>query len=91
MNSLAANESFKATLLKDMKRVIDPLSDPDCEVISRIVVDYNLIEVNEGHCWSVLERRFLSNTIAAEKVGLMTLRAFSHYGPSTVQNTSNKF
>ena len=35
-----------------MKRVIDLLSDPDCEVIRPIVADYNLIEVNEGHCWS---------------------------------------
>ena len=84
MNSLAANESFRARLLKDMKRVIDLLSDPDCEVIRRIAVDYNLIEVNEGHCWSVLERRFLSNAIAAEKVGLMSPRAFSHYDPSKV-------
>ena len=45
MNSLAANESLKARLVRDMKKVIDILTDPDCEVICPIVVDYNLIEV----------------------------------------------
>ena len=53
VNSLPANESFKARLLRDMKKVIDILADPDCEVIGPIVVHYNLIEVNEGKCWSV--------------------------------------
>ena len=33
VNTLAANESFKARLLKDMKKVIDILSNPHCEVI----------------------------------------------------------
>ena len=82
--SLAANESFKARLLRDMKKVIDILAGPDCEVIRPIVVDYNLIEVNEGKCWSVSERRFLNNAIPAEKMGLVTPRAFSRYDPSKV-------
>ena len=36
INSLAANEFFKARLLKDMRKIIDILSDPDCEVIRPI-------------------------------------------------------
>ena len=77
VNSLAANESLKARQVRDMKKVIDILTGPDCEVIRPIVVDYNLIEVNEGKCWSVSERRFLDNAIPAEKMGLVTPRAFS--------------
>ena len=50
VNSLAANESFKARLLKDMKKVIDILANPHCEVIRPLCVDYNLIEVNDGKC-----------------------------------------
>lgn len=84
VNSLAANESFKARLLKEMKKVIDLLADPDCEVIRPIIVDYNLIEVNDGYCWSVSERRFLRNAIPADKVGLVTPRAFSPYDPLKV-------
>ena len=83
-NSLAANESFKARILRDMKNVIDILPDPDCEVIYPIVVDFNLIEVNEGKCWSASERRFLNNAVLAEKMGLVTPMAFSRYDSSKV-------
>ena len=53
IESLAANEFFKARLLKDTRKIIDILSDPDCEVVRPISIDYNLIEVNGGHCWSI--------------------------------------
>ena len=56
----AANECFKARVLKNMKKAIDILGDPNCEVIRPIKVDYNLIEVNGGHCWSIAERCFHS-------------------------------
>ena len=72
---LAANESFKGRLLKNMRRVIDP----DCEVIRPISVDYNLIEVNAGRCWSIKERLFVESPIPDEKIGLVTPRAFSKY------------
>ena len=58
VNSLAANELFKARLLKDMKNVIEILANPHCQVIRPLCVDYNLIEVNDGWCWSIKERRF---------------------------------
>ena len=86
VNSLAANESFKPRLIRDMKTVIGLLSDPDCEVIRPITVDYNLIEVNQGYCWSVAERKFLKDPIPAEKVGIITPRAFSNYDPFKAPN-----
>lgn len=43
VNSLAANQSFKAILLKNMKKIIDTLANPFCEVIRPLTVDYNLI------------------------------------------------
>ena len=79
INCLAANESFKSRLLQ---KVIDVLADPDCEVIRPICVDYNLIEVNSGQCWSVKERRFLSSPIPEEKIGLVTPRALVKYESS---------
>ena len=41
IHSLAANELFKVRLLKDMRKIIDILSDPDCEVICPIYINYN--------------------------------------------------
>ena len=82
INCLAANESFKSRLLKNMRKVIDVLADPDCEVIRPICVDYNLIEVNSGQCWSIKDRCFLSHPIPDEKIGVVTPRAFAKYDPS---------
>lgn len=83
VNSLAANQCFKARLLKDMKKIIDILSDPDCEVIRPISIDYNLIEVNGGHCWSIKERRFAEDPIPHEKIGTVSPGAFAKYDPNT--------
>jgi len=82
VNSLAANELFKARLLKDMKKVIVILANPHCEVIRPLCVDYNLIEVNEGQCWSIKGRRFLENAIEDKDIGHVTPRAFSPYDPT---------
>ena len=82
INILAADESFKSRLLQHMRKVIDVLADPDCKVIRPICVDYNLIEVNSGQCWSIKERCFLSSPIHEEKIGLVTPRAFVKYESS---------
>ena len=81
VNSLAANELFKARLLKDMKKVIEILANPHCQVIRPLCVDYNLIEVNDGWCWSIKERRFLENAVKDKDIGHVTPRAFSRYDP----------
>ena len=80
VNCLAANYVFKARLLRDMKKVIEILGDPDCEVIRPIFIDYNLIEVDAGYCWSVKDRHFLENPIP-DRHGHSTCtpRAFSRY------------
>ena len=82
INSFAANDSFKARLLKDMKKVIDIRANPHCEVIQPLCVDYNLIEVNNGKCWSIKERRFLENSIVDKDIGHVTPSAFSSYNPT---------
>ena len=82
INCLAANESFKSRLLQNMRKVIDVLADPDCEVIRPICVDYNLIEVNSGQCWSIKERCFVSSPIPEEKIGVVTPRAFVKFDSS---------
>ena len=79
VNGLAANELSKARLLKDMKRVIEILANPFCEVIRQLCVDYNFIGVNDGRCWSIKERPFLDNAINDKDIGHVTPRAFSPY------------
>ena len=62
-----------------MKKVIEILGDPDCEVIRPMFIYYNLIEVDAGYCWSIKDRHFLENPFPEEKVGMVTPRAFSKY------------
>ena len=58
------------------------LSNPHCEVIRPLCIDYNLIEVNDGQCWSIKDRRFVDNAIADKDIGHITPRAFSPYDPT---------
>ncbi|XP_044165370.1 uncharacterized protein LOC114957052 [Acropora millepora] len=82
INSLASNETFKDRLLKDMRKVSEILSNPHCKVIRPLCVDYNFIEVNDGQCWSIMDRRFVDNAIADKDIGHITPRAFSKYDPT---------
>ena len=79
VNSLATNESFKGRLLKDMRKVIEILTDPFCEVISPLAINYDLIEVNRGKCWSIKQRMFIECPIAPSQVGQVSPRAFCKY------------
>lgn len=82
INTLAANEYFKARLLRDMKKVCDILSDPYCEVIRPLTVDYNLIEVLHGQCFNIEERLFVENAIPEHLIGKVSPRAFSAFDPT---------
>ena len=52
-------------------------------MIRPISIDYNLIEVDGGHCWSIKDRRFVNNPspVADEKMGVVSPRAFTRYDP----------
>ena len=53
--------------LKNTRRVIDILGNPDCKVTHPISIDYNLIEVNADHWWSIKKRPFLESPIPEKK------------------------
>ena len=59
VNILASKDIYKFRLLKDMKKVVEILSNPHFEVIRPLYVDYNFNEKNEDKCWSIQERHFL--------------------------------
>lgn len=79
INSLATNEHFKSRLIRDMRKVIELLADPNCELFQPLVIDYNLIEVNNGACWSLKSRAFVENPIEESQIGKVSPRAFCAY------------
>ena len=81
VNTLATNEFFKSRLIRDMTKVIELLSDPHCELFQPLVIDYDLIEVNDGVCWSVKNRSFVESPIEECQVGKVSPRAFCAYDP----------
>ena len=79
VDTLATNEFFKSRLLGEMKRVIDLLSDPFCELFSPLTINYDLIEVKDGRCWSISRRDFVEDAIEEQQVGKISPRAFCSF------------
>ncbi|CAH3146160.1 unnamed protein product [Porites lobata] len=79
VNTLATNEFFKARLLREMKRVIDQLSDPFCELFSPLIINYDLTEVKDGRCWSISRRDFVEDAIEEQQVGKISPREFCSF------------
>ena len=86
VNSLATNEHFKSRLIRDMRKVIELLADPNCELFEPLVIDYNLIEVKDGVCWSLKSRSFVENPIEERQIGKVSPRAFCAYDPAKEAN-----
>ena len=66
-----------------MRKVIELLSDPHCELFQPLVIDYDLIEVNDGVCWQVKNQSFVESPIEERQVGKLSPRAFCVYNPET--------
>ena len=82
INSLATNEFFKSRLIRQMKNVINLLADPYCELFRPLTINYDLIEVSNGTCWSIKNRSFVDDAISKEQVGKISPRAFCPYDVS---------
>ena len=82
LNSLLGNPHFKDRLLSQMPRLLAILRHPDCQAISQISIDRDLVEVNGGTCWSFRRRRFVPQPLDEAEIGRITPRAFTRYDPN---------
>ena len=82
INTMVTNEFFKARLVREMRNVIGLLSDPFCELFAPLTINHDLIEVNDGWCWSIKRRSFLENAIQDHQIGKVSPRAFCPYDPA---------
>ena len=79
INTIVTNEHFKSRLIQEMKKVIELLSDPQCELFQPLMIDYDLIEVNGSICWSIKKRAFVQIPTNANDIGKISPRAFCTY------------
>ena len=83
LNKLLANEALNNDLLRHFQAVEKILSHPACEMITQIEFDLDLIEVSNGCCFSISQRKFIPNPIPSSKIGKLSPRAFVPYDCST--------
>ena len=63
-------------------KIIEMLSDALCELFDPLIIDYDLIEVNDGVCWLLKNRAFVESAIEESQIGKVSPRAFSVYDPT---------
>jgi len=64
-----------------MRKVIELLSDPHHKLFQPLVINYHLIEVKDGVCWSVEKRSFVQSPIEEGQVRRVSPTAFCAYDP----------
>lgn len=77
LSILANNDQLKDIIVNNFCKVEKFLADPDCEFFTQLKINFDLIEVSEGWCFSISERKFVQNAI--KEVGKDSPRAFLQY------------
>ena len=77
LSLLANNDHLKDLIVNNFSKVENFLADPECEFSRQLKVNYDLIEVSGGWCFSISERKFIQNGI--KEVGKESPRAFVQY------------
>ena len=76
LSLLGDSEHFKETIIKHLNKLDSILGDPENEFLRQLKINYDLIEVLDGFCFSISERRFEENAIQDSDVGRETQRAY---------------
>lgn len=79
LSLLGNSEHFKETIIKHLNKLDSILGDPESEFPRQLKINYDLIEVSDGFCFSISERRFVENAIRDSDVGRETPRAYVEY------------
>ena len=79
LSLLGNSEHFKETIVKHLNKLDSILGDPESEFPRQLRINYDLIEVSDGFCFSISERKFVENAIRESEVGRETPRAYVEY------------
>jgi len=79
LSLLESNDQFKDTIIKNLNKLVEVLGDKDCEFMKHLRINYDLIEVNGGWCFSVSQRKFVFHPIKETDFGKEFPRAYIYY------------
>ncbi|KAJ7337887.1 hypothetical protein OS493_008045 [Desmophyllum pertusum] len=71
LSLLGNSEYFRETIIKHMKKLDSILGDPESEIADQLRINYDLIEVSGGWCFSVSKRRFVESAIKDEDIEIL--------------------
>ena len=77
LSVLASNEHLKDRIVTHFSKLESVLADPECEFTRQLKINYDLIEVCDGWCFSNSRREFVQNPI--REIGKESPRAFVEY------------
>jgi len=70
---------FKETIVKHLDKLDSILADPESEFPRQLRINYDFVEVSDGLCFSISERRFVENAIRDSEVSRETPRVYVEY------------
>ena len=76
---LGSNDQFKDTIIKHLNKLVEILGDRECEFVKQLRVNYDVIEVNGGWCFSIGQRKFVLLRIKSTEIGKESPRAYIDY------------
>ena len=79
LSLLGCNNQFKDTIIKHLNKLVEILGNRECEFVKQQCVNYDLIEVNGGWCFSISQRKFVSHPIKSTKISKESPRAYIDY------------
>ena len=77
LSVLANNDQLKEIIITNFNKLESILADPECEFTKQLRINYDLIEVSNGWCFSLSQRTFVQNPI--QEIGKESPRAFVQY------------
>ena len=63
LSLLGSNDRFKDTIIKHLNKLIEILGNKECEFMKQLSINFHLIEVCGGWCFSISQRKYLLNPI----------------------------
>lgn len=79
LGALEGNANFREDLVKHGDQVRERLSRPESQTIRQLIVNFDLIEVKDGWCFSIDQQTFQQAAIQQSDVGKVSPRAFVPY------------
>ena len=79
LSLLGSNDKFKDTIIKHLNKLVEILGDRECEFVRQLRIQYDLIEVTGGWCFSISQRKFVFEPVKDADIGKESPRAYIDY------------